>query len=117
MTGFAVIRVLRRIVPLVTLLVTFLVALVVSAWRVAMATLSSTSRLEPQIVAVPIELETDLGIATLANLVTLTPGTTALHVADDRKTLYVHVLDAPTADAVVRDIKDGFERLIKRIEQ
>jgi multicomponent Na+:H+ antiporter subunit E len=117
MTGFALIRMLRRIVPFVTLLLTFLLALVVSAWRVAMAAMRPTGRLEPAIVAVPIDLKTDLGIATLANLVTLTPGTTSLHVAEDRKTLYVHVLDTQTADAVVRDIKDGFERLIKRIEQ
>lgn len=107
----------RRLLPLLTLLVVFLGTLVTSASRVALAALLPTGRLQPAVVAVPIELETDLGIATLANLVTLTPGTTALHVSESRDTLYVHVLDAPTADAVVDDIKNGFERLVRRIER
>jgi len=106
----------RRLVPLLTLVALFLWALVTSATRVALAALMPTGRLQPAVVAVPIELRTDLGIATLANLVTLTPGTTALHVSAARDTLYVHVLDAPTADAVITDIKSGFERLIRRIE-
>jgi multicomponent Na+:H+ antiporter subunit E len=106
----------RRVVPLLTLSGVFLWALVASASRVALAALMPTGRLQPAVVGVPIELRTDLGIATLANLVTLTPGTTALHVSENRDTLYVHVLDAPTAEAVIDDIKNGFERLIRRIE-
>jgi multicomponent Na+:H+ antiporter subunit E len=106
----------RRLLPLLALLATFLVALVTSASRVALAAILPTGRLEPSVVAVPIDLRTDLGIATLANLVTLTPGTTALHVSESRDTLYVHVLDAPSADATVAEIKNGFERLIRRIE-
>jgi multicomponent Na+:H+ antiporter subunit E len=109
-------RLRRQGLGLLMLLVTFIWALVVSATRVAIAALAPTGRLEPAVVAVPIELRTDLGIASLANLVTLTPGTTALHVSESRDTLYVHVLDAPSAEAVVADIKDGFENLIRRIE-
>ena len=52
----------------------------------------------------------------LANLVSLTPGTTSLHVSDDRKILYVHCLDAPVVDEIVADIKDTFERRIAEIE-
>ncbi|WP_349370218.1 Na+/H+ antiporter subunit E [Salinarimonas sp.] len=105
-----------RIVAFAQLLVTFLVELVKSATRVAGAVLSPKMAVQPAVVAVPIALKTDLGIATLANLVTLTPGTTSLHVSESRDTLYVHVLDSPSADAVVADIKGTFERLIRRIE-
>jgi multisubunit Na+/H+ antiporter MnhE subunit len=55
-------------------------------------------------------------ITTLANCVSLTPGTTSLHVSEDLSTLYVHVLDAPDPDAVVTSIKDTFETRIKEIE-
>ena len=105
-----------RLVAFAQLLVTFVVELVKSAVRVAAAVLSPRMAVKPAVVAVPIELKTDLGIATLANLVTLTPGTTSLHVSESRDTLYVHVLDSPSADAVVADIKGTFERLIRRIE-
>lgn len=63
------------------------------------------------IVAVPLDLRTDTGIALLANLVTLTPGTTSLHVSDDRRWLYVHVMNL--SDGVVGQIKNGFERRVK----
>jgi multicomponent Na+:H+ antiporter subunit E len=106
----------RRLWALLILLGTFLLALVTSAWRVALAVLSPGAQLHPAVVAVPIELKTSLGIATLANLVTLTPGTTSLHVSDSRDILYVHVLDSPSADAVIKDIKETFESLIQRIE-
>jgi multicomponent Na+:H+ antiporter subunit E len=105
-----------RLWALLVLLVTFLFALVVSASKVAAAVLSPRINVKPAVVAVPIELRTDLGIATLANLVSLTPGTTSLHVSESRDTLFVHVLDSPSADEVVKDIKGSFERLIKRIE-
>lgn len=62
------------------------------------------------IVAVPLDLRSDAGIAMLANLVTLTPGTTSLHVSDDRRRLYVHVLNL--SDDVVEQIKGGFERRV-----
>ena len=105
-----------RLVALGQLFATFLLELVKSATRVAGAVLSPRATLNPAVVAVPIALKTDLGIATLANLVTLTPGTTSLHVSDNRDTLYVHVLDSPSADTVAAEIKGTFERLIKRIE-
>lgn len=106
----------RRLWALAVLLVIFFAALVKSASRVAIAVLSPRAALAPAVVAVPISLRSDLGVATLANLVTLTPGTTSLHVSENRDRLYVHVLDAPSADAVVRDIKNTFEHLIRRIE-
>lgn len=65
------------------------------------------------IIAVPLDLRSDLGIALLANMVTLTPGTTSLHVSDDRKFLYVHVMD--DTGAVADDIKQGFEQKILKV--
>ena len=105
-----------RLLAFLQLLVTFAVELVKSATRVAAAVLSPRISVNPAVVAVPIALKTDLGIATLANLVTLTPGTTSLHVSESRETLYVHVLDSPSAEAVAADIKNTFEVLIRRIE-
>ncbi len=63
------------------------------------------------IVAVPLALRSDVGISVLANLVTLTPGTTSLHVSDDRRQLYVHVMNL--SGDVVAQIQNGFERRVK----
>jgi multisubunit Na+/H+ antiporter MnhE subunit len=42
-------------------------------------------------------------------MVTLTPGTTSLHVSDDRSTLYVHVMNV--SDDTVAQTKEGFEAM------
>jgi multicomponent Na+:H+ antiporter subunit E len=63
------------------------------------------------IVAVPLDVRTDIGIALLANMITLTPGTTSLHVSDDRSQLYVHVMNL--SDGAVDQIKSGFERRVR----
>lgn len=105
-----------RLAALLLLFGLFLVELVKSAGRVAIAAVQPPAHLQPAVVAVPIGLRSDLGIATLANMITLTPGTTTLHVSEDRDALYVHVLDTDSTEQTVASIKDGFETLIRRIE-
>ena len=63
------------------------------------------------IVAVPLSLQGDTAIALLANLVTLTPGTTSLHLSEDRGVLYVHAMNL--SDDTVAQIQSGFERRVK----
>lgn len=65
------------------------------------------------IVALPLEVESELGIALLANMITLTPGTTSLHISDDRRYLYIHVMNY--SESVINDIKQGFERRVLKV--
>jgi multicomponent Na+:H+ antiporter subunit E len=94
----------------------FVYELGLSSWTVARAAFARKPRTASAIVAVPLELHTDLGIAVLANLVTLTPGTCSLHVSDDRRTLYVHALNVESPEETVAAIKRAFERRIARLE-
>lgn len=68
---------------------------------------------ESAIVEVPLDVQSDLGVVLLANMVTLTPGTTTLHISDDKKHLYAHVMNY--SESVVPDIKQGFERQILKV--
>ncbi|MCK9510140.1 MAG: Na+/H+ antiporter subunit E [Pigmentiphaga sp.] len=95
----------------------FIRELALSSWSVAAAAFARDSRLSPAIIAVPLQLRTDMGIMTLANLVSLTPGTTSLHVSQDRSLLYVHCLDAGATDDVIAGIRETFEDTIKEMEQ
>ena len=99
------------------LLLTFLRELISGAIQVSISILTRQFKPRPAILAVPLDLETEFGIAILANLDTLTPGTTSLHISDDRKTLYIHVLDATDPDEVIAATKSKFERLIQEIER
>lgn len=93
----------------------FLRELLLSAWQVLRTTLSPEIRARSAIVAVPIALRSDAGITLLADMVTLTPGTTSLHVSEDRGTLFVHAMDAASPEEVAASIQDGFERATRRV--
>lgn len=69
-------------------------------------------RLQPGVVAVPLDADSDIEIATVANLITLSPGTLTLDISNDRKTLYVHTMVLEDAEAFRRSIKDGYERRV-----
>ncbi|RMX08202.1 sodium:proton antiporter [Corticibacter populi] len=98
------------------LAVIFLRELALSSWAVASAAFARKPRVAPAIIAVPLRLRSEMGIATLANLVSLTPGTTSLHVSDDRQTLYVHCLDGSDPAGLIAGIQRSFEDVILEIE-
>jgi multicomponent Na+:H+ antiporter subunit E len=58
---------------------------------------------------------TDLQIALLANMITLTPGTLSVDVSADRKTLYVHAIDMESKEDLIGSIAAGFERKILEV--
>ncbi|MBB3897219.1 Na+/H+ antiporter subunit E [Roseococcus suduntuyensis] len=97
------------------LLVLFLRELVLSAWAVISATLAPNVRARSGVVAVPLRLRSAAGITLLADMVTLTPGTTALHVSEDRSILYVHVMDIESPEAVRASIAQRLERPAMRV--
>lgn len=72
-------------------------------------------QLRPAIVAIPLDAETDLEIASVASLLTLSPGTMSLDVSTDRRTLYVHTIDLDDADTFRREIKGGLERRVLEV--
>lgn len=108
--------IVKRIGMSMTLGVVFVGELIRSSVAVARQVLGDSSKLEPAIIAVPLNLRSKAGVTALANCVSLTPGTTSLHVSEDLSTLYVHVLDAPQPEAVVESIKTTFETRLKEIE-
>jgi len=104
-----------RMLAILDLVLVFLRELALSAWSVIKLVLSRSPRPQPAIVAVPLDVRSDLGITLFANLVTLTPGTTSLHVSADRRTLFVHAIDAVDEAAAIAAMKDGFEARVMKV--
>lgn len=101
---------LRRMLAWIVLGALFVRELFFSV-RDVLAAVIKPGRIEHSgIVAVPLDVRSDMGIAMLANLITLTPGTTSLHISEDRRRLYVHVMSL--SDDAVEQIKTGFERRV-----
>ena len=106
---------LARVPKALGLALYFLRELLLANAAVARSVLSPASSLTPGIVAVPLDLTSDAGITTLANLITLTPGTLSIDVAEDRRTLFVHALHVGDPEAFRREVKEGFERRVKEV--
>lgn len=109
-------RTLKRIWAGVVLFFIFVYDLFAASIAVAKIVLSPHKEQEPAIVLVPVDAKTDWGVAIFAYLVSVTPGSTSVHVSDDRKALYVHLLHAPDRAARVQGIKDLYERQILKME-
>jgi len=62
-----------------------------------------TEKLRSGFVAYPMEAETDLEVTTLANSITLTPGTITVHVEPSEKLLVMHAIDVGEDPEGVRE--------------
>jgi len=83
--------------------------------RLALDVATPRFQMKPGILAVPLDATRDSEILLLAMLINLTPGSVALDVSDDRKTMYVHVMYIDSPEAARAEIKDGFERRIHQL--
>lgn len=109
-------NVARRARAALSLAGAFVVDLVASSLAVARIVLAPGRSNQPAIVAVRVDARTEWGVALFAYLVSLTPGSTCLHVADDRRMLYVHFLDAPDIEVRAAATKALYERWIVQLE-
>lgn len=88
----------------------FLKELAIANLKVAFDIVTPRDYMEPGVIAVPLDVETDIEVTLFANLVTLTPGTLSLDVSSDMKTLYVHALYVKDAERFRRELKNGLEK-------
>ena len=93
----------------------FLIELVRSSFAVARAIVTNDLSMRSAIVAVPLDLERAGDAALVANAVTLTPGTTSLHMSADARILYVHVMDWRGDGETVSQIKSRFESVLRGV--
>lgn len=102
---------LPRLQRIATLALAFTFELFLSAFRVAVLVVrpDMDQHLRPGIIAFPLTATRDAEITTLANLITLTPGTLSLDVSEDRRFLYVHAIKVTSKEALIREIATGFE--------
>lgn len=107
----------RKLRSIARLMLSFIVELLVSAFRVARIVLTPdlASALRPAIIAFPLSVKSDAEIAMLANLITLTPGTLSVDVSEDRRVLYVHALNFTTREAFIAELAGGFERQVREV--
>lgn len=102
----------RKSRKIISLMFLFIYELVLSTLKVALLVVKPKLDFKPGIIAYPLAVKSDIEITLLANLITLTPGTLSVDVSDDKKTLYVHAIDATDPDGIITDISSGFEQKV-----
>jgi multicomponent Na+:H+ antiporter subunit E len=71
------------------------------AWRV----LAPSQPIDPGVVVIPLRVESDAAVTTIANSITLTPGTLTMDYDEAENALYVHAIDASDPRSVVEPIR------------
>lgn len=105
-----------KILPRVFLFIFFfLYELLKANIQVAADVITPKFYMKPGIVRVPLDAKTNLEITSLANLISLTPGTLSLDVSDDKKVLYVHAMYVDDKEEFINKIKNGFEKKLLAI--
>lgn len=100
---------------IVRLILFFIYELVMSSLRVAWDVMTPGDSSTPAILEMPLDVSSDIEILLVTNLISLTPGTLSLDVSDDRKTLTFHAMYADDPQAVIDDLRNGMERLVKEV--
>ncbi len=103
-------RYFNRIPKLLRFIVYFLAMLVKANIQVAYDVITPLHYMRPGIVAVPLDAQTDIEITILANVITLTPGSFCIDISEDKKTMYVHVMNLKDRNKFINTVKKGYER-------
>jgi multicomponent Na+:H+ antiporter subunit E len=97
--------VFRAVPYAVVYLLLFFRELLTANIDVAYRVLSPSMPIDPDVVEVPLRVESDIAITTIANSITLTPGTLTMDYDNETNTLYVHSIAADDYDALVGPIR------------
>jgi multicomponent K+:H+ antiporter subunit E len=84
--------------------------IVASAWTVAKQILGSEDRIRPGFVWVPLTIRDAYGTASLASIITMTPGTLSVDLSPDQRYLLVHALHVDDPAELIAGIKARYER-------
>lgn len=95
----------RSIPPALLYVATFTREIVVANVDVAYRVLAPGMRIEPEVILIPLRVRTPFGITTIANSITITPGTVTLDYEEENNALFVHVIDGRDPAAVIAPIR------------
>ena len=95
----------------------FVKQIIAANFDVAYRVLAPGMPLEPQVILVPLRVETALGVTIIANSITVTPGTVTLDHDPEENALYVHVIDGRDIKGVVAPIREGEDYALRMFDE
>ncbi len=105
----------RKYFRLFIFLVYFLRILTIANLQVAWEIITPGYHMSPRIIRYPVHDLTPVQITTLANAISLTPGTLTVDVDDDGTYLYVHAMYGEDRKQTIASLDELKERLIEEV--
>jgi len=93
----------------------FLRILVKANLQVAREIITPGFQMTPRFIRYPVDGMSDFQITSLANAITLTPGTLSADISDDKRHLYVHCMYAQNRQDAIKDLDELRNRMIKEL--
>lgn len=106
---------LKKVFSIIHLLYLFIMELIISSVLIIKQILRPELNITPGIFSFETELEGDMEVTVLALLLTLTPGSVVLEIAEDNKVFYIHAMDIPESRDAVLKAKETFEKAIMEV--
>ena len=99
---------------MLTLTIFFIKEVVLSGFEVAWDVVFSGKDIQPGIISIKTEVTSDLELVSLSGLITLTPGNLVLEYEEEKKLLYVHLINANKEEDARKSIQI-FEEKVKKV--
>ena len=106
-----------RVWAIIKLVLLFIKELILANISVLVLVLKPKLQMQPAFFKYNTELTQEWEITLLSNLITLTPGTVVVHVSDDSKSLFIHVIDSNDIDETIDSIRNSFEKAILEVSR
>ncbi len=106
---------LRRVARLARFGAYFSRVMVKSNLQVAREVITPGFKMKPSILRYPVDHLTNIEKITLANAITLTPGTLSMDISPDGRWLYLHCMYSESSDAALADIDELAANLRKGV--
>lgn len=101
-----------RLPRIVSFVFYFLRELFMANFKVAFDVITPPWHMTPGVIAFELAAKTDLEIAFVANLISLTPGTLSLDISDDRRVLFIHAMFLDDEQALRGDLREMERRAL-----
>ena len=105
----------RKVVQVLSFMVYIGWDIFTASLALAWLTLQPKLKLSPAVIAIPLDVKTDVEIVALVNLIALSPGTLSLDVSDDKGTIFVHTINHVNPEEFRAQIKNGLERRVLEV--
>lgn len=122
--GYAVLALIQNQIPIlngyagrvprfILLVLIFIWDVILANLRIAYEVATPNLNIKPGVFAYPLAAKTDMEITSLANYITLTPGTLSLDVSDDRSVLFIHAMYLDDEQELIDEIRVVERRILR----